>query len=89
MADEKVEKALEACEETVEELKVENEKLRESSESFGALAERLNQALRTESDPESVHTNCPRCGQARHVHPTSKTARGHDLHCDYCGNSWH
>jgi hypothetical protein len=38
-----------ACTEAPEELKEENAELRESSESFAALAERLNRAKRSES----------------------------------------
>lgn len=38
---------LSACEQQVEELKAENAELRESAESFGALAERLNRARRS------------------------------------------
>lgn len=37
------------CQEENLELKAENAELRESSESFGALAERLNRAKRSES----------------------------------------
>ena len=39
---------LTACEEAVQELKAENAELRESAESFGALAERLNRAKRSD-----------------------------------------
>jgi hypothetical protein len=39
---------LSACREEVQELKAENAELRESAESFGALAERLNRAKRSE-----------------------------------------
>jgi predicted RNase H-like nuclease (RuvC/YqgF family) len=40
--EQKMRDALEACEETVEELKEENAQLRQSSRAFGDLAERLN-----------------------------------------------
>jgi hypothetical protein len=78
---------LEACEQVVEELKAENADLRESAESFGALAERLN--LEKRSGTGSVPVTCPRCGSDLHVQPTGLTSRGNDLHCNYCGNSWH
>lgn len=48
MADDKPEQALEECKETVKELKVENEELRGAADTFGELAERLNQTLRKE-----------------------------------------
>jgi len=38
-----------ACQEEVQELKAENAELRESAESFGALAERLNRAKRPQT----------------------------------------
>jgi hypothetical protein len=78
--------ALEDCKETVAALKVENEELRESAESFGALAERLNQANR--ADGNAAPIRCPRCGTAEHVQRTAQVVRGNDLHCAYCGNSW-
>ena len=78
--------ALEHCQETVEALRVENEELRESAESFGALAERLNQANR--SDGNAALIMCPRCGTGEHVQRTAPIVRGNDLHCAYCGNSW-
>ena len=77
---------LEACEEQVEELKAENADLRVAAESFGALAERLNQASR--SGTGTVAATCPRCGNDQHVQPITPTSKGHDLHCNYCGNSW-
>ena len=40
--------ALQECEEKVNQLKEENEHLRESSHAFGQLAERLNQTLQQE-----------------------------------------
>ena len=40
---------LAACQEQVQELKAENADLRESAESFGALAERLNRAKRSQT----------------------------------------
>ena len=40
--DRKTQAALEACEETVEQLREENTQLRQSSRAFGDLAERLN-----------------------------------------------
>ena len=77
---------LQACEEKVEELAAENAELRESAESFGALAERLNQARLAE--PAAAAVACPRCGKPQHVTRTAPTLRGHDLHCEYCGHSW-
>jgi hypothetical protein len=41
--------ALAACQEEVQELKAENADLRESAESFGALAERLNRAKHSQT----------------------------------------
>jgi hypothetical protein len=46
--DESLRDPLAACQEEVQELKAENADLRESAESFGALAERLNRAKRTQ-----------------------------------------
>ena len=77
--------ALEECKETVEALKVENGELRESAESFGALAERLNQANRAGTRHPII---CPRCGTGEHVQRAAPIVRGNDLHCAYCGNSW-
>jgi DNA repair exonuclease SbcCD ATPase subunit len=77
---------LDECQETVEELKVENAELREAAESFGALAERLNQARRSEADVASER--CPRCAANQHVQAIEPTAFGYDRHCNYCGNSW-
>ena len=74
------------CEETVKELKAENEELRESAESFGALAERLNLANRAQAEGPSIP--CPRCGRARYVEPAPATHRGDQMHCAYCGNTW-
>ena len=48
--DDHTEDPLTECEETVKELKEENAELRESSERFGALAERLNRANRALAD---------------------------------------
>ena len=76
---------LQDCEQKVQELAEENAELRESAESFGALAERLNQARQAEAGPAIV---CPRCNRPQHVVRTAPTPRGHDLHCDYCGHSW-
>jgi len=77
---------LEDCEEKVEELAAENAELRQSAESFGALAERLNQARQAaEAAPALV---CPRCSRPQHVIRIAPTPRGNDLHCDYCGHSW-
>jgi hypothetical protein len=101
MADEKTEDALEACQETVEELKAENDDLREAADTFGELAERLNRALHPERGQEAVVSGdakpdnglpaCPRCGRSQHVRPTPvpPSGKGEPLHCDYCGNSWH
>ena len=52
----KVRQELERCEETVEELKEENAQLRESAQSFGDLAERLNKdrKARARSRPEET-----------------------------------
>jgi hypothetical protein len=77
---------LEVCQEAVEELKAENADLRASAESFGALAERLNQARRTE--PDSASETCPQCGGVRHVRSIEPTVTTYDRHCHYCGNSW-
>jgi transposase-like protein len=84
--DDQTEDKLVECKETVKELREENAELRESAESFGALAERLNRANRAQSGGSSVP--CPRCGRERHVEVTPPTARGGDLHCTYCGNTW-
>jgi hypothetical protein len=93
MTEDKAEDALEACKDTVLELKVENDELREAAETFGDLAERLNRALITERvqhpDAAAAAPACPRCGKAQHVHPIPPSTRGDALHCDYCGNSWH
>ncbi len=99
MADDKTERALDDCQETVQELTVENEDLREAAGTFGELAERLNQALLTErrqqadhagdATPENGPPECPRCGKGRYVHPILASPLGHAFHCDYCGNSWH
>jgi hypothetical protein len=75
---------LQACEQKVEELVEENAELRESAESFGALAERLNQARQA----EATAVVCPRCSRSQHVVQTVPTVRGHHLHCEYCGHSW-
>jgi hypothetical protein len=98
MTDDKTEESLEACQETVEELKTENVELREAEETFGELAERLNRALRSElsqqaglsddTKPDTGVPECPRCGKARYVHSMPPSNRGDTLHCDYCGNSW-
>ena len=85
MSDE-TEDSLTECKETVQELKAENAELRESAESFGALAERLNLANRAMAGAESVR--CPRCEREQYVHVTPPTPRGYDLHCAYRGNSW-
>lgn len=45
--EERLPDALHACEEEVQELKAENAELRESAESFGALAERLNRTKKS------------------------------------------
>jgi len=76
---------LDECKETVEVLKEENAELRQSAESFGELAERLNQQNRALE--KSMSVACPRCGRGMYVRPTPPTPRG-DLHCTYCGNSW-
>lgn len=77
---------LQACEEKVEELAAENAELRESAETFGALAERLNQAKQAEAAAMAIV--CPRCSRPQHVVRTPPTFRGDDLHCGYCGHSW-
>ena len=41
-------RALDQCRETLQDVKAENEELRRSAESFGNLAERLNDELRAE-----------------------------------------
>ena len=84
--DDHTEDPLTECEETVKELKEENAELRESSERFGALAERLNRANRALADGASVP--CPRCERDGYVEVTPPTQRGADLHCTYCGNIW-
>ena len=50
---------LQACEQKVEQLVEENAELRESAESFGALAERLNEARQAEAA-----VVCPRCNRS-------------------------
>ena len=77
---------LEDCQKTVEALTVENGELRESAETFGALAERLNQVNRAHENAAPLV--CPRCGKAEHVQRTAAIVRGNDLHCGYCANSW-
>lgn len=85
MTDEKPD-PLKACEEKVEELAAENAELRESAESFGALAERLNQARKAEAT--STRLVCPRCNRPEHVISTAPTLREGTLHCNYCGHTW-
>jgi hypothetical protein len=80
------ERKLEKCEEKVNELKAENAQLRESAESFGALADRLNEANRAQS--QRLAMPCPGCGVEGYVEVTAPTTRGHDVHCTYCGNVW-
>ena len=77
---------LQECEQKVEELVAENAELRESAESFGALAERLNQARQAEAAAAAIV--CPRCNKPQYVVRTAPTVRGDDLHCGYCGYSW-
>ena len=84
--DDQTDDKLTECKETVKELKEENAELRESAESFGALAERLNRAKRAQVEGAAVP--CPRCGRERYVEVTPPTGRGDDLHCKYCGNTW-
>ena len=86
MTDRKGEDRLAECQASVEELKVENAELRESAESFGALAERLNQVRRSEADV--VRERCPRCAANQSVQPIEPTAFGYDRHCNDCGNTW-
>jgi hypothetical protein len=43
---------VEQLREEKQELEVENEQLRESADTFGGLAERLSEKLKTEQDPE-------------------------------------
>lgn len=82
--DEEKQDPLQACEQKVEQLVEENAELRESAESFGALAERLSQQARQTGATALV---CPRCSRSQHVVRIAPTARGH-LHCEYCGYSW-
>ena len=50
MADDKAEQALEACQDTVDELKVQNDELREAAGTSGQLAERVR-ILSTRTHP--------------------------------------
>ena len=84
--DDQAEDKLMECKETVKELKEENAELRESAQSFGALAERLNRANRAQAEGASVP--CPRCGRERYVEVAPPTGPGDHLHCTYCGNTW-
>ena len=74
------------CEKTLEQLKEQNAELRQSSESFGELAERLNQQNRALGAP-SAPIECPRCRRALAVEGTPPTPPS-ELHCTYCGNTW-
>jgi predicted RNase H-like nuclease (RuvC/YqgF family) len=47
-ADQSIEHALQECEEKVKELEEENQHLRDASDAFGQLAERLNRTLQQE-----------------------------------------
>ena len=58
------EDALAECEETVEHLREENAELRESAQTFGDLAERLNNQRR---DNDKRHEPQLRKGRSRHA----------------------
>ena len=58
------EDALAECEETVEHLREENEELRESAQTFGDLAERLNKQHRGNDKRQEPQ---PRKGGSRHA----------------------
>jgi len=65
---EDVSAALSECEQEVDHLKRENHLLRESSRSFGALAERLNASLATERRQGAERRLAPRgTGDRRHA----------------------
>ena len=63
--DKPIERALQECEDKVKDLEEENQHLRDASDAFGQLAERLNQTLKQERRLGSDRRESPRPGDDR------------------------
>jgi hypothetical protein len=73
-------KELQECEDKVRQLEEENQQLREASDTFGQLAERLNVTLRNERRAGNDRRQLPRPNGERRQHESTMKLASHTSH---------